>query len=497
MKKNFVIVLTIVLAFLAVLALSGCQAAPAASPSAAPTNAVVAPTAASQPAAPALTLVGSKGTQALTLDDLKKLPATTGQAGIKSSTGKITPPAAFKGVLMTDLITLAGGADSSMGVQVEASDGYSMTFSYDQVTNGTFIAYDPATGDESKNAGKLQVLIAYEADGKPLDATTDGALRLVVISDKNTQVTDGHWAVRFINKITVKSVAADWSIDLQGAIADTVDRGSFESCSTGKCHQSTFQDTKSQVWTGVPLWLLVGRVDDEIKHDTGAFNGALAAKNYTIEIIAKDGYSVKLDSAKVAKNSNIMVANTMNGNALTDKDFPLKLVGSDLTNKEMVGGISKIILHLGMLPQDTTPQATTAPIATATTSAAAASTPAGDITTLTLTGLVSANKTWKIDDLKAMDVVKMTVDQPKKGKVDVTGVRLNALLDLAGPKAEAKTVVFTAVDGYSAQVALADVRACADCLIGLNDSGGMNTIMTATGMPGNLWVKNVVKIELK
>jgi DMSO/TMAO reductase YedYZ molybdopterin-dependent catalytic subunit len=486
----------IVIALLAVLVLSACQTAPTAAPAAnTAVPATAAPAATDKPAAaPVLTLVGAKGTQALTLDDLKKLPTTSGQAGIKSSTGKITPPAQFTGVLMSDLITQAGGADSSMGVQLEATDGYSMTFSYDQIAKGDFIAYDPATGDETKNAGKLQVLVAYEMDGKPLNATTEGALRLVIISEKNNQVTDGHWSVKFIAKLTVKSVAEAWTIDMQGGIVDKIDRGSFESCSTGKCHQSSYQDTKSQVWTGVPLWLLVGRVDDEIKHDTGAYNAALAAKNYTIELIAKDGYSVKLDSAKVAKNNNIMVANAMNGNALTDKDFPLKLVGSDLTNKEMAGGIVKIILHLGMIKQDPTPL----PAATATTNAAAATTaPTGDFTSLTITGLVGAPKTWKVDDLKAMDLVKMTVEQPKKGKVDVTGVRINALLDLVGPKADAKTIVFTAVDGFSSQVALADVRACADCLIGLNDTGGMNTIMTATGMPNNLWVKNIVKIELK
>ena len=38
--------------------------------------------------------------------------------------------------------------DPEMGVAVTAEDGYSMTFSYDQVINGNFIAYDPATGNE-------------------------------------------------------------------------------------------------------------------------------------------------------------------------------------------------------------------------------------------------------------------------------------------------------------------------------------------------------------
>jgi DMSO/TMAO reductase YedYZ molybdopterin-dependent catalytic subunit len=480
----------ILLAALVVLILVGCQATPPASVS---TATPAAAPATSQPAAkPVITLVGTKGSQSLTLDDLKKLPVTEGQAGIKSSTGKITPPATSKGVLMTDLINLLGGADSSMGVQVEASDGYSMTFSYDQITKGDFIAYDPATGDEIKNPGKLQVLIAYEVDGKPLNPDTDGVLRLVIVSEKNNQVTDGHWSVRFINKLSLKSVAEDWTIDLQGAITDTVDRGSFESCSTSKCHQVSWQDTKSQVWSGTPLWALVGRVDDQAKHDTGAFNSELAKQGYMIEIVAKDGYSVKLDSNKVAKNNNILIANTMNGNALTDKDSPLKLVGADLTTKEMVGGVAKIILHLGMLPPAT---ATPAPMATPTTAAPAAA--GGDSSTLVFTGLVNATKTLKIADLKAMTVVNLTVDQPKKGQVSVSGVRLNSLLDLVGVNSEAKNLVLTAVDGYSAQVALADVRACPDCLIAFNETGGMNTVMPGTGMPGNLWIKNIIKIELK
>ena len=319
------------------------------------------------------------------------------------------------------------------------------------------------------------------------------SLRLVIISAKNNQVTDGHWSVKFINKLTVKSVAADWNLDLQGAITDSVDRGTFESCSTGKCHQAAWTDTKSQAWSGTPLWRLVGRVDDQTKHDTGAFNAALAAQGYTIEIIGKDGYSVKLDSGKVAKNDNIIVANTMNGNALTDKDFPLKLVGQDLTNKEMVGGIAKIILHLGMMQQAT---ATPAPTAAANTPAPTTA-PSGDVTSLAFSGLVTTPKTWKIDDLKAMTVVTLTVTQPKKGQVSVTGVRLNALLDLVGPTADAKALVFTAADGYTAQVALADVRACADSMIAFNDTGGMNTVMPCTGMAGNLWTKNVIKIELK
>ena len=89
-----------------------------------------------------------------------------------------------------------------------------------------------------------------------------------------------------------------------------------------------------------------GRVDDENKHEGDAFSTTLAEKGYTIEIIAKDGYSVSLDSIRVMDNPNYIVAFTMNGNVLDEKGFPLQLVGPDLQKNEKIGGIAKIVLHM-------------------------------------------------------------------------------------------------------------------------------------------------------
>jgi DMSO/TMAO reductase YedYZ molybdopterin-dependent catalytic subunit len=472
------------------VALAACATATLA-PTPAPT--AVPPTAVPPTAAPVvLTLIGAKETKTLTLDNIRKLPATEGQAGIKSSTGKITPPALFKGILLTDLVNLVGGLDANMGVQLEAQDGYAMTYSADQIINGNFIAYDPGTGDETKSAGKLRVLLAYEMEGQPLDPDTDGTLRLVVISEKNNQVTDGHWAVKWVTKVTVKPMAEEWVLHLEGAIKDDIDRGTFESCTAAKCHQAQTTDDKSQQWTGVPLYLLVGRVDDQVKHDGPAFNDALADAGYMVEVIAKDGFSVTFDSARVKHNKDLIVAAAMNGNPLVDKDFPLRLVGAGLTSKkEGVGAIVKIIVHLNGAAA--VPTATAAPTATAESTQAAGS--AADKGTLALTGLVGKGQTWSVDNLKKMDVVNLTVEHPKKGKQDVTGVRLNALLDLAQLKADAQTMVITAIDGFTAEVAVKDVRACADCLIAFNESGGLKSVMP--GLPSNTWVKDVVILEFK
>ncbi|HMD90014.1 MAG TPA: molybdopterin-dependent oxidoreductase [Anaerolineaceae bacterium] len=491
MKKCIWIILVLILA--AVL-LAACQSSQLATPTAANT---VAPTVQPAVSETALTITGPQGSKTLTLDDLEKMPAVEGQAGIKSSTGAITPPALYKGVLLTDLVQLVGGLNANTGVQIGAKDGYDMTFSADQITQGNFVTYDPATGDEITNAGKLQVLIAYEMNGKPLDSTQDGTLKLVVISDKPTQITDGHWAVRFINSIELKALAAAWSLDLQGAISDTVDRGTFESCSTSTCHQAGWTDGKAQKWTGTPLYLLVGRVDDNTKHGTGAFNTQLADQGYTIAVVGKDGYTATFTSAQIKDDKNIIVANQVNGNELADKDFPLKLVGSELTNKQMVGGIAKIILHLSgqaggsptaAAPMGTMPAATTVPAATqsATTSSSA---------TLALTGLVQTQENWSLSDLKNMNVATMTVDVPKQGQQQVQGIHLNGLLNMAQLKPGAKSLIFTASDGYSVTLDLSTVQSCTDCLVAFNDSGGFSTVMP--NLPGSDWVKNVVKMEVK
>ena len=68
-------------------------------------------------------------------------------------------------------------------------------------------------------------------------------------------------------------------------------------------------------------------------------------------------------------------------------------------------------------------------------------------------------------DLRALEVVKITAEHPKKGMTDYEGVRLNALLDLAEVKPEAKKLVLTADDGFVAEVFLAEVQSCADCLV--------------------------------
>ncbi len=149
--------------------------------------------------------------------------------------------------------------------------------------------------------------------------------------------------------------------------------------------------------------------------------------------------------------------------------------------------------------QPAAPAPTAAPAADApapTTAAKPAdSAAAPEAGSLSVTGLVGKPLTLSLDDLKKMNVEKITAEHPKKGKQEYQGIRLSAVLDAAQVKPEAKTLVMTASDGFKAEVQLSAVKAAPDCLVAIDDKGALSTVMP--GMEGNTWVKNVEKIEVK
>jgi tungstate transport system substrate-binding protein len=114
---------------------------------------------------------------------------------------------------------------------------------------------------------------------------------------------------------------------------------------------------------------------------------------------------------------------------------------------------------------------------------------------LTMTGAVDKEQKLTLAALKGMSVVKLNLEHPKSGKQDYEGVRLNALLDLAQVKATATKLVFTAGDGFTAEVTLADARKCADCLVVFAANDTLTTAMP--NMASSAWVKNLIKIEIK
>ena len=142
--------------------------------------------------------------------------------------------------------------------------------------------------------------------------------------------------------ITLSCSTPSWELHLEGAIIEKMNDGTFVDGARPNCHGRSWQDRLNRTWYGIPLWLLVGRVDDNVKHQIDAFNDQLADAGYQVQVIAADGQSVILHSNKIKSNHKILIAHEVDGGPLDKKNWPLRLVGTGLEEQQMLGQIVKI-----------------------------------------------------------------------------------------------------------------------------------------------------------
>jgi len=151
--------------------------------------------------------------------------------------------------------------------------------------------------------------------------------------------------------------SAGWTLEMVGEVGDTITQGEFEAglACTGSGHYLEWTDNQGNVWSGVPLWTLLGTVDDIETGGHFTFNDALAA-GYSVKVSAAD-FTKTLAGAAVAGSNDYIVANKCNGEVLADAG-PLRLVGNGVStagslNSNSVGSIVKIeIPELQTLPAE-------------------------------------------------------------------------------------------------------------------------------------------------
>jgi hypothetical protein len=434
-----------------------------------------------------LEVEGAEQTRTLTLAELEQLEVIEGWGGTLSSAGVITPPQKLKGASLLEIASLVGGLEPGMGVNVVAKDGYSMTMSYEQLAEGDFITYDPGTGSENEVPGPLQAIVAYERDGGNLG--DDGPLRLFIVSPENDNLVDGHWTVKWVTGIRLKPMSEEWSLGLEGSRTELLDRNSFESCSAPGCHQAAWTDENGNEWKGVPLYLLAGRVDGGTIHEERAYDDLFARAGYTLELFAADGYNVSIDSQETIFNKDLLLASTLNSEPLGEEDYPLRLVGSDLEEDEMVGQVARVVIKPGESVE--MPPNLEEPLPSSDSEKPILPEEA----VLLVFGDVTNQLTLKPENLKAMNSIQIETEHPKKGNQTYTGFRLNDLLDLAGPGSEDATLVITSSDGYAVDIPLKEVRECEDSLIVLEEDRTISLVMP--GMESSYWSKMVNLLEIR
>ena len=105
-----------------------------------------------------------------------------------------------------------------MGFSLVAKDGYALTFSEDQVVNGSFIAYDPATGDEFKS--RLLSQPFWPMSGTASRCRTMRGRCAWPSSAKQGIKRPMDLLVKWVTAAEVKELVQDWVLELNGGLSD-------------------------------------------------------------------------------------------------------------------------------------------------------------------------------------------------------------------------------------------------------------------------------------
>ena len=161
-------------------------------------------TAKSQVTLPALslTLVGANGQQKiLNSNELGALKSITAAGGYNETSTGMIYNGNFTGVPVLTLLNLVGGVTSNENVTFTGSDGYQVTFTYQQVHGQEINTFDPTTGAAVQPSQPLTVIVAYDSNGTSI-SSGKGPLTVAIVGPQGLY-TNGYWWAYLLVKIEI------------------------------------------------------------------------------------------------------------------------------------------------------------------------------------------------------------------------------------------------------------------------------------------------------
>jgi DMSO/TMAO reductase YedYZ molybdopterin-dependent catalytic subunit len=258
----------------------------------------------------------------------------------------------------------------------------------------------------------------------------------------------------------------DWTLQVTGAVGaplsvsyqDLADMPQTE-LSDILMERSEGEDTTGS-WSGVAL--------SHLMEQAGA-----PADYASITAVASDGYAIEIP---IEELEGAIVALKQDGEwiANTDPDHgPIRLVCPHTPANRWVFQLVEVQVN----------------------TAAAAGSGIPEDAALKITGAVENEIGWTEEKIRSMDTIEAESTNKAGETSTYTGVLISDLLGKAQPNADASTLVFVADDGYTAEAPLADIQACADCIVSFRNQGGFSIV--APGFEGSVQVKGVVEIRVQ
>ncbi len=254
----------------------------------------------------------------------------------------------------------------------------------------------------------------------------------------------------------------DWTLGVSGAVSSPLSLSYADLAGMAQTdlkdilmEKSLGEDTTGD-WSGVALAEILTR--------------AGAGEYVSITVIAADGYAIEISKDEL---QDAIVALKENGKWIAEADpdhGPIRLVCPHTPANRWVFQLMELQVN-----------------------AQAAGVP--ENAALKITGNVETQVGWTEEKIRSMDAIEAEFTNKEGVTETYTGVRIADLLGKAGPKADATTLVFVADDGYTAEVPLADIEGCADCIVSFRNQGGFSIV--ASGFPGSVQIKGIVEIQVR
>jgi hypothetical protein len=174
------------------------------------TNTASGPTATTGANGVILTVTYGSVVQTLTINNVEALTPMQDMGGQKSASGTV---AIYQGAKLSDVIkgtgsfpgVEPGGLTQGQSVTVTGAAGKSVTFTYDQITNGSFPTYDSSgnvTTPVVSLASTPVIGLAYMVSGNMLSNGAPGPLELGILYGQ-ALFTDASYWIPSVNQITV------------------------------------------------------------------------------------------------------------------------------------------------------------------------------------------------------------------------------------------------------------------------------------------------------
>jgi len=294
-----------------------------------------------------VTFIGEEN-HTLTATQLRKLPTLEGSGKYLKSTGTIVGPFTYTGVNISAIIELIANISTDLSIKAIASDGYKFTFTKTQILGDVPLYNDEGFQIGHGGSNNLTLALLYDEGGSPLTEEFGGPFRLGYLG-VNEPITDGHFWVKYVDKLIIRGGIQDWSIRLSGLSVVNISQDDFDSivyCGD-HIHNVTYKysDAEGHIITyeGMPLWIALSIVDggeSEFTHYT--FNDLLAQEGYTVRILSSDGSNLSLSSSITTRNDSLILAHVRNGVPLPEEEFPVKLISPQLPQEEWIDNIVSI-----------------------------------------------------------------------------------------------------------------------------------------------------------